>query len=85
MVDFYCITVLCLASCNQFNLLQRVNDVNNNSSHSVLKDYNDIFGSLGCLPIKCHIRINNAVQPIIDEFYLVCMNNFVKIWIVSVI
>lgn len=77
--------MLCLASCNQFNLLQRVNAVNNNSSHSVLKDYKDIFGGLGYLPIKCHIHINNSVQPIIDEFYLVCMNNFVKNWIISVI
>ncbi|XP_060874020.1 uncharacterized protein K02A2.6-like [Metopolophium dirhodum] len=66
IVDFDCITVLGLASCQQLNLLQRVNVVNNNSSHSVLKYYNDIFESLGCLPIKCHIHINNEVEPIID-------------------
>ncbi|CAI6364864.1 unnamed protein product [Macrosiphum euphorbiae] len=66
IVDFDCITVLGLASCQQLNLLQRVNVVNNNSSHSVLKYYNDIFEGLGCLPIKCHIHINNEVEPIID-------------------
>jgi len=67
IVDFDCITVLGLASCKQLNLLQRVNVVNNkSSSHSVLKGFNDIFEGLGCLPIKCHIHINNEVQPIID-------------------
>lgn len=47
-----------------YNVL--LNVINNNSSLSVLNDYNDIFEGLGCLPIKCHIHINDEVQPIID-------------------
>lgn len=60
IVDFDCITILGLPTCNKFNLIKRINCVSD-TNKSIINKYNDIFEGLGSLPIKCHIYIDHSV------------------------
>jgi transposase InsO family protein len=66
IVDFECTTILGLPTCSKFNLIKRINCVNENPDNLFVNKFSDIFEGLGCLPFKCHIHINPNVQPIID-------------------
>jgi hypothetical protein len=62
IVDFDCITVSGLASYKQLNLLQRVNVVNNNCSHSVLEDYKVISISISRSWLSTY-KVSYSYQP----------------------
>lgn len=60
IVDFDCTTILGLPTYNKFNLIKRINCVNNTNKY-IINNHNDIFEGLGSLPIKCHIHIDHNV------------------------
>lgn len=55
-----------METCNNLNLISRINLINNDKDISILDEYEDLFEGLGCLPITYHIHLDTNIQPKID-------------------
>lgn len=56
-------TILGAEACLKLGLVKRMYEVN--KEHNILKDYNDLFDGLGCLPGQHHIQIDHTVTPVV--------------------
>lgn len=63
LVDLKCESIIGLPTCNYLELIQRISTVNH---ADVIKEFNDCFKGLGCLPGKVEITIDDNIQPVID-------------------
>ena len=64
-------TILGLKTSEKMNLFKRINTVKESKNHnfdmtSLIKEYSDTFGALGCLEEAHHIEIDPHVEPIVS-------------------
>lgn len=58
IADIKCQSVLGRKSCEEIGLVKRIHTIN-------LKDYEDLFSGLGCLPGQYHIVVDKSVRPVV--------------------
>ena len=64
-------TILGLQTSEKMNLFKRINTVKESKNHSsdmdsLIKEYSDTFGALGCLETAHHIEIDPNIEPIVS-------------------
>lgn len=60
--------LLGLATCERLNLVRRVlvvEETNNTEYDSILREYEDVFKGLGCLPGVHNIQVDETVPPVV--------------------
>ena len=67
VVDLKSTPILGLSACKKLNLLQRVNEIQADTTlESLLNNNSDIFNGIGTFEDKYHIELDKSVKPVVD-------------------